>query len=264
MTSKHRPPKRRLFIATLGTLGASALIVAAQAAPQANMTKMSATSLSQMANNPNQWVMPSGNYAMWRYSKLDQIDKSNVKKMQVAWTMSTGTSRGLEGQPLVIGDMMYVETSYPNHVYAINLNDPNRFVWKFDPPPDPTHRPSPAATWSTAGRPIAMACFTSTPSTAWSTRLMPRPARSSGRSKNADPKLGQTITSAPLVVEEYRARRRFRRRVRRARLSVCLRCQDRQADVARLQRGTGQGFSVRSPRPRSTAPRKSRSARIRA
>ena len=43
--------------------------------------------------------------------------------MQVAWTFSTGVLRGHEGSPLVIGDMMYVHTPFPNIVYALNLND---------------------------------------------------------------------------------------------------------------------------------------------
>ena len=50
--------------------------------------------------------------------------------------MSTGTLRGQEGQPLVIGDMMYFESSYPNFVYAINLDDMGHIVWKFAPEQD--------------------------------------------------------------------------------------------------------------------------------
>jgi glucose dehydrogenase len=40
----------------------------------------------------------------------------------------SGTMRGFEGQPLVIGDMMYFETPYPNYIYAINLDNPDRMV----------------------------------------------------------------------------------------------------------------------------------------
>jgi glucose dehydrogenase len=52
--------------------------------------------------------MPLGNYASQRYSALDQINASNVKNLQVAWTFSTGVLRGHEGGPLVIGDVMYI------------------------------------------------------------------------------------------------------------------------------------------------------------
>jgi len=51
-------------------------------------------------------VMPTGDYANQRYSKLKQITADNVGKLQVAWTFSTGVLRGHEGSPLVIGSMM--------------------------------------------------------------------------------------------------------------------------------------------------------------
>src|SRR5256885_378365 len=70
--------------------------------------------LEKMSRDANQWVMPGGNYGLTRSSKLDQITTENAKNLRVAWTMSTGTLRGHEGQPLVIGDMMYFESAYPN------------------------------------------------------------------------------------------------------------------------------------------------------
>ena len=63
-------------------------------------------SLEQMSQDPNQWVMPGGDYSVNRHSKLNQINVDNAKRLQVAWTMSTGTLRGHEGQHLVVGDMM--------------------------------------------------------------------------------------------------------------------------------------------------------------
>ena len=84
-------------------------------------------------SSPNQWVMPGGDYSVDRHSKLNQINVNNVKRLQVAWTMSTGTLRGHEGQPLVVGDTMYFESAYPNYVYAINLDDVERIAWKFAP-----------------------------------------------------------------------------------------------------------------------------------
>jgi glucose dehydrogenase len=68
--------------------------------------------LLQLQKDPKQWVMPLGNYAGNRYSELDQINKDNVKDLQVAWTFSTGVLRGHEGGPLVIGDMMYVHAPF--------------------------------------------------------------------------------------------------------------------------------------------------------
>ena len=89
--------------------------------------------LSKMTQNPKDWVMPAGDYANTRYSKLNQINASNVGKLQVAWTFSTGVLRGHEGGPLIVGNMMYVHTPFPNKVYALDLSQDNKIVWKYEP-----------------------------------------------------------------------------------------------------------------------------------
>ena len=68
---------------------------------------------------------------------LKQINAGNVSKLQVAWTFSTGVLRGHEGAPLVIGDMMYVHTPFPNIVYALDLNNDGKILWKYEPKQDP-------------------------------------------------------------------------------------------------------------------------------
>ncbi|WP_244621600.1 methanol/ethanol family PQQ-dependent dehydrogenase [Neomesorhizobium albiziae] len=81
--------------------------------------------------------MPTGDYANTRYSTLEQINKDNVKNLQVKWTFSTGVLRGHEGGPLVIGDVMYVHTPFPNIVYALDLNNDGKILWKYEPRQDP-------------------------------------------------------------------------------------------------------------------------------
>src|SRR5690606_38788073 len=78
-----------------------------------------------------------GDYANTRYSTLDQINKDNVKDLRVAWTFSTGVLRGHEGSPLVIGDVMYVHTPFPNKVFALDLNDGGKILWRYEPQQDP-------------------------------------------------------------------------------------------------------------------------------
>jgi len=94
--------------------------------------------VASLMKDPKQWVIQTGDYANTRYSKLDEITKDNVKKLQVAWTFSTGVLRGHEGSPLVIGDMMYVHTPFPNNVYALDLNDNGKIVWTYQPKQDPS------------------------------------------------------------------------------------------------------------------------------
>ena len=88
-------------------------------------------------DDPNQWAIQTGDYKNQRYSKLDQINAENVGDLQVAWTFSTGVLRGHEGSPLVIGDTMYVHTPFPNIVYALDLANDGKIIWKYEPKQDP-------------------------------------------------------------------------------------------------------------------------------
>ncbi|MDX1717049.1 MAG: methanol/ethanol family PQQ-dependent dehydrogenase [Anderseniella sp.] len=117
---------RKLLI---GTVALSALVVSGLA--QANESVMKATS------DAKNWAIQTGDYANHRYSTLDQINKDNVKDLRVAWTFSTGVLRGHEGSPLVIGDMMYVHTPFPNNVYALDLSKGGQIVWTYEPKQDP-------------------------------------------------------------------------------------------------------------------------------
>src|SRR5712691_13257545 len=92
----------------------------------------------QQTRKPEQWVLQTGDYANQRYTKLDQINRDNVKNLKVAWTFSTGVLRGHEGSPLVVGSIMYVHTPFPNIVYALDLNEDGKILWKYEPKQDPS------------------------------------------------------------------------------------------------------------------------------
>jgi len=91
--------------------------------------------LDRRMRDPQEWAAQAGDYSNQRWSDLKQINSGNIAKLQVAWTMSTGTLRGHEGSPLVIGDTMYIQTPFPNNVYAINLKD-QTYKWKYEPKQD--------------------------------------------------------------------------------------------------------------------------------
>jgi len=93
--------------------------------------------LMKNIENSSNWAIQTGDYANQRYSKLDKINKDNVKDLKVAWTFSTGVLRGHEGSPLVIGDMMYVHTPFPNNVYALDLANDGAIKWTYEPKQDP-------------------------------------------------------------------------------------------------------------------------------
>ncbi|MER8639872.1 methanol/ethanol family PQQ-dependent dehydrogenase [Mesorhizobium sp. M0018] len=92
--------------------------------------------LAKLASDAKNWAMQTGDYANTRYSKLNQITADNVKNLQVKWSFSTGVLRGHEGGPLVIGDVMYVHTPFPNNVYALDLKNDGKILWKYEPKQD--------------------------------------------------------------------------------------------------------------------------------
>jgi PQQ-dependent dehydrogenase (methanol/ethanol family) len=147
------------------------------------------------------WAMQAGDMYNQRYSKLNQINTGNVGKMQVAWTFSTGVLRGHEGSPLVIGNMMYLHSPFPNKVFAINLDD-QKIVWKYEPKQDPAVIPQMCC--DTVNRGVAyaenkvflqqadsmlVALDAKTGKVVWSV-------------KNGDPKVGAVNTNAPHVFKD--------------------------------------------------------------
>ena len=59
---------------------------------------------------PQDWLIHRGNYQAWGYSPLDQINKANVKNLQLVWSrvMEPGTN---ESTPLIYNGVMYLGNS---------------------------------------------------------------------------------------------------------------------------------------------------------
>jgi PQQ-dependent dehydrogenase (methanol/ethanol family) len=158
--------------------------------------------LIKLSKDAKQWVMPAGDYAATRHSTLKQITAANVGKLQVAWTFSTGVLRGHEGAPLVVGDVMYLHTAFPNNVYALDLKDGAKIIWSYKPTQDPSVIP--VMCCDTVNRGLSygdgkiflhqadttlVALDAKTGKVAWSV-------------KNGDPAKGATGTSAPFVIKD--------------------------------------------------------------
>ncbi|MCG7864241.1 MAG: methanol/ethanol family PQQ-dependent dehydrogenase [Candidatus Thiodiazotropha endolucinida] len=158
--------------------------------------------LLKMQNNPNDWVMPNGNYASTRYSELDQINTSNVKDLRVAWTFSTGVLRGHEGGPLVLGDVMYIHSPFPNKVFALDLSNDGRIIWKYEPRQDTSVIP--VMCCDTVNRGLAYGDGKIILSQA-DTTLVALDAKTGKKIwsvVNGDPSKGETSTAAPMVVKD--------------------------------------------------------------
>ncbi|MFG1478388.1 lanthanide-dependent methanol dehydrogenase XoxF5 [Xanthobacter sp. V4C-4] len=156
----------------------------------------------KLTQDPNQWVLQTGDYANTRHSKLKQITADNVNKLQVAWTFSTGVLRGHEGSPLVVGDVMYVHTPFPNVVYALDLKDEGRIIWKYEPKQDPNVIP--VMCCDTVNRGLAYAdgkVFLHQADTKV-VALDAKTGKALWSAVNGDPKKGETNTATVIPVKD--------------------------------------------------------------
>ena len=96
-------------------LGASALATERQSPPDVN------------------WTI-NGGEGNSRFSPLTQIDKSNVRSLQVAWTYESGdhfTASEMQSNPIVIDGVLYATTPTMK-VVAVNAAT-GAEIWRFDP-----------------------------------------------------------------------------------------------------------------------------------
>ena len=161
-----------------------------------------ADELLDLQKNPKDWVSPTGDYANLRYSKLKQITTENVGKLAPAWSFSTGVLRGHEGAPLVIGDVMYLHTPFPNIVYALDLNNEGKILWKYEPKQDPSVVP--VMCCDTVNRGLAYGAGKIFLAQADTTlvALDAKTGKLVWSVKNGDPSKGATSTAAPHVFKD--------------------------------------------------------------
>ena len=90
-------------------------------------------SLAQSAKTSAQrdWPIYGGTPENDHYSTLSQINRENVKQLQVAWSFDTGESGGLQTSPIIVGGVLYAYTP-SQKVIALNAAT-GTLLWKFDP-----------------------------------------------------------------------------------------------------------------------------------
>ncbi|MDP3744967.1 MAG: PQQ-dependent dehydrogenase, methanol/ethanol family [Methylotenera sp.] len=150
----------------------------------------------------NNWAHPRGQHNNQGYSALAQVNKGNVKNLKGAWTFATGVNRGHEGSPVVVGNMMYVHTAFPNNVYALDLNDNQKIVWSYFPKQDPSVQAvlccdnvsrglgfGDGKIFLTQNDGTLVALDAKTGAKVWDTKIV-------------DPKVGATLTTASHVIKD--------------------------------------------------------------
>lgn len=77
------------------------------------------------------WPSYGLDYAETRFSRLRQVDDTNVGRLGLAWHYNLESTRGVEATPLVVDGIMYVTASW-SVVHAIDARTGRR-LWTYDP-----------------------------------------------------------------------------------------------------------------------------------
>jgi quinoprotein glucose dehydrogenase len=78
------------------------------------------------------WRHYLGDMASTQYSVLNQIDRSNVARLEVAWTFDTGGVGEFQTNNLVVNGVLFTAAPGGRHVIALNAATGEE-IWRFDP-----------------------------------------------------------------------------------------------------------------------------------
>ena len=79
------------------------------------------------------WPTYGGDLGNQRYSQGNQVTPANVGKLSVKWALQLGSNRSQESSPILVGDTLYVTSSFgPKNVFAVNAKT-GEVRWKWSP-----------------------------------------------------------------------------------------------------------------------------------
>uniref|UniRef100_UPI003342CDFE methanol/ethanol family PQQ-dependent dehydrogenase n=1 Tax=Castellaniella defragrans TaxID=75697 RepID=UPI003342CDFE len=166
------------------------------------------STLVELSKSDENWVLPGKDYNANNFSPLTQINTDNVKQLHPAWSFSTGVLNGHEGTPMVVGNVMYIHTPFPNQTFAVSLDQPGNILW--------THKPK----QNSAARAVACCDVVSRGLGYWpgNDKIGPRiikvlldghvvaldakTGKEIWKLENSDFRVGSTLTIAPYVVKD--------------------------------------------------------------
>ncbi len=80
-----------------------------------------------------EWKHYGNDLGNTHWSPLAQINTSNVAKLKTSWVLQLGTTRSQESTPIVVGDTLYVSSSWgPKHIFAVDART-GELRWRHDP-----------------------------------------------------------------------------------------------------------------------------------
>ncbi|MFI3184362.1 MAG: methanol/ethanol family PQQ-dependent dehydrogenase [Methylococcaceae bacterium] len=164
--------------------------------------------LDRLSKEDTNWVMQTKDYGASHFSEMTQINSHNVQHLQPVWSFSTGVLNGHEGGPLVVDGIMYVHTPYPNNIFAIDLDEPDKILWEHKPKQNPAARA--VACCDVVNRGLAYApAGEGYPATIFQNQLDGHIVALNAKTgellwkmENSDIAMGSTLTIAPFVAKD--------------------------------------------------------------
>ncbi len=163
---------------------------------------LTGATLNFAPNDPaGEWHSQARDYANTRYSTLDQINAGNASKLRIAWTFSDGTQGGHEAAPLVVDNIMYVVTPFPDVLYALDLTKPGAPIkWNFKPNPSPIAIGKACCDTVTRGLAYANGKVIYNLLDDHTVAVDAKTGQQAWRTKMGNVETGETMTMAPFVV----------------------------------------------------------------
>jgi len=95
-----------------------------------NVLVIAANQDTKASLESHDWPVFGGSFENRHYSPLTQINRSNVKQLEVAWSYDTGEKGGLQTSPLVVNGVLY-GISPTQKIFAVDAAT-GKLLWNFD------------------------------------------------------------------------------------------------------------------------------------
>lgn len=99
-----------------------------------DITTSPKNAFTDLPNEDIEWPQHGFDVSETRFSPLNNINRSNVQKLGLAWTFDDAGNRALEATPIVVDGVMYVSGHW-NTVYALDARS-GEMLWAYDPKVD--------------------------------------------------------------------------------------------------------------------------------
>jgi alcohol dehydrogenase (cytochrome c) len=154
--------------------------------------------LLRASGEPHNWLTYSGDYAGQRHSRLTQVTPGNVRNLELKWILPNQVFGAWQSTPLVVDGIMYV-TQRPNDILAVDAKT-GRAFWQY------RYANSADARVCCGANNRGVAILGDTLYMGTLDAHLVAVDRITGRSlwdvPVGDPRLGYSITMAPLVVRD--------------------------------------------------------------